>query len=151
MADFQVVLTQDDPKLGKRGDVVKVSSGFAQNFLFPHKKALLATPDSLKGFEAEKARKEKQEAERLERAQGLAKRLSATVVKVEMQAGEGDKVFGAATVQDILEGLKAQGIKVEKREIHLEEPIKRLGEFQVEVKLHAQVTANLRVHVIRKK
>src|SRR5438105_3663957 len=101
MSNIQVVLTETDPKLGKKGDVVNVSSGYASNFLFPHKKALPATPQNLKAFDAEKARHAKDEAAKLARAKDTAARLAKTSLVVEVAAGESDKLYGAVTSQDV--------------------------------------------------
>lgn len=148
--DIEVVLTENDPKLGKRGEVVRVSKGFAQNFLIPHGKAKLATASNLKGFEAEKARSEKEEAERLSRARETAKKLEALTLAIEANAGPEDKLFGSVTASEIHHALAARGISVERSEIRLEEPVRRLGEFSVPVKLHSSVQASLRVSVTKK-
>lgn len=148
--DIRVVLTETDPKLGKRGEVIKVSSGYAQNFLFPHKKAVLATPAALKGFEAEKARQAKDEAEHLAKARQTAERISKTPLALDVMAGEGDKLYGAVTAHDIQEALAAKGIAVEKRDIHLQEPIKRLGQHDVALKLHPDVAVTLKLTVQKK-
>jgi large subunit ribosomal protein L9 len=148
--NIQVVLTETDPKLGRRGEVVNVSPGYAQNFLFPHKKALPATPANLKAFEAEKIRHAKEEAEKLARAKEVAVRVAKTVLTLEVSAGEADKLYGAVTSQDIQAALAKAGISVERREIHLEEPIKRLGEFAVEVKLHTQIQVSVKINVVKK-
>ncbi len=148
--NVQVVLTADDPKLGKRGEVVKVSSGYAQNFLFPHKKAVPATPSALKAVEESRARRARQETEALEEARSAAKRLSATVLTLPVQAGEGDKLYGAVTSADIQEALAAAGVRVERKDVHLDEPIKRLGEHTVPLKLHPEITVTLRLNVERR-
>lgn len=148
--NIEVVLIETDPKLGKRGEVVKVSSGYAQNYLFPHGKAMPATPQNLRTFEAEKARAAKDEAEKLARARQTAARLAQTALTVEVAAGESDKLYGAVTSQDLQAALAKEGIQLERREIHLEEPIKRLGEFTVEIKLHPQVQASVKVRVAKK-
>ena len=148
--DIQVVLTENDPKLGKRGQVIKVSSGFAQNFLFPQKKAKPATPDNLRSFEQEKARTAKEEAERLAEAKEQAARLSAVRLRLEVSVGEGDKLFGSVTSQDIIESLSAQGVTLERKKLHLEEPIKKLGAHEIECRLHPEVTLRLRIEVVRK-
>lgn len=150
MSNIQVVLTETDPKLGKRGEVVNVSSGYAQNFLFPHKKALPATPANLKAFEAEKARHAKEEAGKLSRARDTAARLAKTALTVEVAAGESDKLYGAVTSHDLQDALAKAGIAVDRREIHLDEPIKRLGEFTVEIRLHPQVQTSVKVNVVKK-
>ena len=148
--DIQVVLTENDPKLGKRGQVVKVSPGYAQNFLFPHNKAKLATPANLKSFEQEKAKNAKEEAERLVQARELAARLSAQPLELGASTGDGDKLFGSVTSQDIVEALSKRGITLDRKKIHLEEPIKRLGSYQVPVKLHPEVTVQLQLNVVKK-
>lgn len=149
--NIEVVLTEDDPKLGKRGELVKVSSGFAQNFLYPHKKALPATPANLKGFEAARARDAKLKAETLSEAKALAAKLGAMSLTLEVQTGPEDKMYGSVSAQTLHEALAAQGITVEKKHVHLAEPIRALGAYQVDVKPHADVTAKLKVWVIKKK
>ena len=149
--NIEVVLTENDPKLGKRGQVVKVSSGYAQNFLFPHKKAKPATPANLKGFEEQKAREAKEEAAAIQKARTLAEKISSASVTVEVLTGDGEKLYGAVTTQDIVETLSKQGIVLEKKDIHLEEPIKKLGAFQIPVKLHREVTVALKLWVVKKK
>ena len=149
--NVEVVLLQDDPKLGKRGDVVKVSSGFAQNFLFPHQKAVIATPGNLKTFVQEKDRRDKESAERLASAREIAGKLNDMTLTVEVSAGEGDKLYGAVNSQDIVEKLASKNIHVERKDVHLAEPIKKLGVFEVSVKSHPQVPATLKVSVVKKK
>jgi len=148
--DIQVVLTENDPKLGKRGEVVKVSSGYAQNYLFPHHKAQPATPAALKAFEQEKARHSKDEADRLARAKALAEKLRATPLEIPVAAGEGDKLFGAVTAQHIADALAERGVACERKMIHLEEPIKKLGRHEIECRLHPEVTVKLQVQTVKK-
>lgn len=149
--DIEVVLTESDPKLGQRGEVVKVSSGYAQNFLFPNKKAKPATASNLKNLEEEKARRVKEESEIKARAAELAKKIGAASLTLEVLAGEGDKLFGAVTSQDIQLGLANLGMAVDKKGIHLEEPIKKLGAYTVAIKVHAQIQTNLKLWVVKKK
>ena len=148
--DIQVVLTENDPKLGKRGQVVKVSPGYAQNFLFPHNKAKLATAANLRSFEQEKARTAKEEAERTAQAKEQAARLSAVSLRLPVSVGEGDRLFGSVTSQDIVEALSREGIALDRKKLHLEEPIKRLGDYQVPVKLYPEVSALIRVSVVKR-
>lgn len=148
--DIEVILTANDPKLGKRGEVVRVSQGYANNFLIPHGKAKLATAPNLKGFAAEKARTEKEEAERLARAKATAAKIEALSLPIEANAGPEDKLFGSVGTTEIQQALSARGISVERSEIRLEEPVRRLGEFSVPVKLHPSVQATLRVTVVKK-
>lgn len=149
--DIQVVLTQDDPKLGKRGDIVKVSSGFAQNFLFPNHKAKPATEGNVQPFKAEKSRLAKEEAEKVSRARELSQKLAALSITIEAQAGESDKLFGTVTTADIAQALSKQGVSIDKKEIHLDEPIKKVGAYTVTVKLHRDVQSKLKVWVVGKK
>lgn len=152
--DVQVILTQNDPKLGKIGEVVKVSSGHAYNYLIPQNKAKLASESNLRTLKAEQARRSKEDAERLAKAQELSKKIKTSPLTIEVAAGpaggENEKLYGAVTAQDIADALAGRGIAVEKKEIHLAEPIKKLGEFQVSVRLHHDVTATLELKVVRK-
>lgn len=149
--DIEIVLTENDPKLGQRGQVIKVSSGYAHNFLLPNKKAKLATPSNIKSFEAEKARQAKEEAEAKARADELAKKIAAVSLTLEMLAGDGDKLFGAVTAQDIQQGLMSLGIAVDRKGIHLEEPIKKIGAVEVTVKLSPQIQTKLKLWIVKKK
>ncbi len=148
--DIQVVLTENDPKLGKRGEVVKVSSGYAQNYLFPHHKAQPATAANLKAFEQEKVRHSREEAERLSRAKALAEKLHTNPLEIYVAAGEGDKLFGAVTAQHIVDALVERGIPCDRKMVHLEEPIKKLGRYEIEFRLHPEVTAKLQVQTLKK-
>ena len=149
--NIEVVLTQDDPKLGKRGEVVKVSSGFANNFLIPNHKAKLATPANLKSFLDEKSKNSREEAERKARAEVAASKINQTSLTIEVLTGEGEKLYGAVTTQDITVALAQQNITLDKKDIHLEEPIKKLGAYQIDVKMHPTVTAKLKLWIVKKK
>ena len=148
--NIEVVLIQDDPKLGKRGDVLKVSPGFAQNFLYPNHKARPATESNLKPFQDERVRGEKEEAGRLMRAREIAKKLSEISVAVEAAAGEGDKLFGAVTSADISQALARQGVTIDKKEIHLDEPLKKLGAYEVEARLHRDVQSRIKIRIVKR-
>ncbi len=148
---IEVVLTESDPKLGQRGEVVKVSAGYAHNFLIPHKKAKLATPANLKSFEEEKAHYAKVAAQGKAHAEELAAKITALSLTLEVLVGEAEKLFGAVTAQDIQQGLLSHGIALDKKEIHLEEPIKKLGAYTVPVKLHPEIQAKLKLSVVKKK
>lgn len=158
---IEVILTQDDPKLGKRGQVVKVSPGYAQNFLFPHHKAQAATAETLKVYREEAERRARADAERLEKAKADAEKLKSITLTIEMQVAESSskmfgpghestKLYGAVTSHEIADALARKGIKVERKNIHLAEPIKKLGAFEVPVKLHRDVTVSLRLSVMKK-
>ncbi len=149
--DVQVVLTQDDPKLGRRGDVVKVSRGHADNFLIPQKKAKLALPENVKVFQNERTRRAKEEAENLTRAKEAAAKLEKLSFVIEVLVGEGDKLYGAVTSQEVQKAIFDQGLSVERKHIHLEEPIRKLGDHPVAIKLHPQVDVKLKFRVVKKK
>lgn len=149
--NIEVVLTENDPKLGQRGQVVKVSSGFAHNFLIPNNKAKLATASNLKSFDEEKTKRVREEAELKARAAETAQKISTGSLTLEVLAGEADKLFGAVTTQDIQQGLLKQGITVDKKSVHLEEPIKKLGAYTVTIKLHSEIQAQLKLWVVKKK
>jgi large subunit ribosomal protein L9 len=145
---MQVILREDIDKLGKIGDLVKVKDGFGRNYLIPMKKAIEATPKNVNAMEhakkmvSDRLRKLKKEAA------ADAENIKALSLMIRAKAGEEGKLFGSVTSMDIAEAAKAQGVAIDKRKIVLEEPIKRLGEFAVPVKLHADVTADLKVAVV---
>jgi large subunit ribosomal protein L9 len=146
---MQVILLEDVPSLGKVGDKVKVADGYGRNYLLPQKKAILATEKSVKALEHQKRLiqqrigKMKKDATRI--AQEIEK-LSCTFTKA---VGESGKLFGSVTSMEIEDYLKANGIQVDRKMIHLEEPIKNLGMFTVPVKLNPEVTAQLKVWVVQ--
>lgn len=146
---MQVILLEDVLSLGKAGDLVKVSDGYGRNYLIPQKKAILATEKSLKVIEHQK-RQVQQRMEKTRRdAEKMGHRietLSCTFVKT---VGESGKLFGSVTSMDIENYLKENGIEVDRKKISLEEPIKNLGMFTVPIKLHSEVTANLKVWVVQ--
>ena len=148
--DVEIILLEDDPKLGKRGQVIKVSQGHASNFLIPNGRAGLATPALLKSFETEKARRLKSETQRKALAEALAAAIQGMTLTLEMPAGEGGKLYGAVTAQDILSGLASRGITLEKKDLHLTEPIHKLGTYEVPVKPHAEAGAVLKLSVVKK-
>jgi large subunit ribosomal protein L9 len=146
---MQVILLENIPSLGKAGDQVKVSDGYGRNYLIPKKKAILATEKSLKVIEHQKRQvqqrmeKAKRDAEKM--AQQIAM-LSCTFAKT---IGESGKLFGSITSMDIESYLKENGMEVDRKKISLEEPIKNLGMFTVPIKLHPEVTAQLKVWVVQ--
>ena len=151
MSDIEVVLTENDPKLGERGKVLKVSRGYAVNFLFPNRKALLATPANLRSFEEEKARQSKEKAESRSRAEELAGKIQALTLTLEVPVGEGEKLYGSVTSLEVQRALAGKGASVERKAIHLEEPIRKLGAYDIPVKLHREVSAVLKLQVVKKK
>lgn len=145
---MKVILKEDLPKLGKTGDIVTVSDGYGRNYLLPRGLADLASSRSLKEVEHQKkviqARLERQRQE----SQDLARRLETVTCTLARRVGEEDKLFGSVTARDIERALQSHGIVVDRRKILLEEPIKKLGEYTVQVKLHPGVTGMVKVNVV---
>jgi large subunit ribosomal protein L9 len=144
---MKVILTKDIPNLGKPGALVTVKPGYGRNYLLPRNLAVLATEKNLRRLEHDKsgilARASKEKAN----MDAMAKKLSAIEVKFTRKTGAENKLFGSVTSKDIHEQLTAQGYQVERRQIHLPEPLKEVGTHEVEVKLHSEVSAKLKVTV----
>jgi large subunit ribosomal protein L9 len=144
---IEVILREDVRALGKAGDLVRVKPGYARNYLLPKGIAYEATPGNKKRIEAEtKARAAKLEADRGE-AETLAATLGGVALSLKGKAGEGDRLFGSITSQDIADALEAAGHVVDKRKIDLETPIKTVGEHTVSIKLHPDVAAEIHLTV----
>ena len=145
---MQVILREDIDTLGKIGDVVKVADGYGRNYLVPMKKAIEATPknvhamDHAKKMVSDRIRKMKKEAT------VEADKIKAISVTIKVKTGEEGKLFGAVTSKDIAEAVQAQGVEIDKRKIVLDEPIKRVGDYTVTVKLHTDITADIKVSVV---
>ena len=147
---MDVILRQAVEKLGQPGDVVKVSPGFARNYLLPRGIAYAATAGNLKRIAQEKARLQAAENERRGGAQTIATRLETVSLTFSARVGDEGKLFGSVTASDIAEQLHAQGFDmIEKRQIDLHEPIKALGVYRVPVRLHADVKPEIKVWVIK--
>ena len=146
---MEVILRQAVDTLGHTGDIVKVSSGYARNFLLPRGIAYEATAGNKKRLEQERARLEAAEGERRGSAQELATKIEQVSLTFSARVGEEGKLFGSVTTADIAHELEKQGIHVEKRQIDLHEPIKALGVYRVPVRLHADVKPEVRVWVIK--
>ena len=144
---MQIILQEDVDKLGHRGQVVEVAEGYARNYLLPRKLALPVSAGNLKQVEQIKRALAKREATEREGAQKQAELLAGLVVEFARNAGENDQMFGSVTAADISASLAAQGYTVDKRKLHLDQPIKTLGEFDVPAKLHREVTASIKVIV----
>jgi large subunit ribosomal protein L9 len=145
--NVQIILNEDVPNLGRTGDVVKVRPGFARNYLFPRKLAVEASQKSLRAFEHHKRiALGKREAQKTEAAD-LKRRIEALTITIGAHAGEEGKLFGSVTNIDIERALREKGFVIERRKIHLAEPIKQLGEFTVPVRLQPEVEASLKVEV----
>src|SRR5271169_1730698 len=146
---MEVILREDVEKLGTRGQLVKVASGYARNFLLPKRLAVAASESNKKIVEQERQAHLRREAKVESEAQDLGKMLTSVSITISQKAGENDQLFGSVTSKDIAEALENQGYTIERRKIVLEEPIKTLGEFQVPVRLHREVTAEVTVHVVK--
>jgi len=145
---MKVFLKEDVKNLGKMGDVVNVAEGFARNFLLPKKFAVEANTKNLKEFEHNKRIIDDRAAKIKDASKATADKLSALTLKIRAKAGEEEKLFGSVTTMDIAEAFKAEGYDVDKKKILLAEPIKRLGEYTVEVKIHSEVNATVKVQVV---
>lgn len=146
---MDVILRAAIDKLGEPGEIVKVSAGYGRNFLLPRGLAYEATPGNRKRIEQERARLESAEAARKATATELAAKIEQVQLTFSARVGEEGKLFGSVTTADIAHQLEAQGFKVEKRQIELNEPIKALGVYRVGVRLHADVKPEIKVWVIK--
>ena len=146
---MEIILRQAVENLGKTGDVVKVKSGYARNYLLPHGLAYEATPGNLKRIQQERDRLEAAENERRTAAQTLAERLEQVSLTFSARVGEEGKLFGSVTAADIQQQLESQGFHIERRQIDLHEPIKALGVYRIPIRLHADVKPEIRVWVIK--
>ena len=145
---MQIILIQDVKSLGKKGDLVKASDGYARNFILPQKLGLEASAKNLNDLKLQKAAEVKKQKELLEEAQTLAKDLESKTIEVKLKAGEGGRTFGSISTKEIAIALKDQfGYDIDKKKLQLAEPIKNIGTRTVPVKLHPQVTANLVVKI----
>jgi len=144
---MQIILQEDVDKLGHRGDVVTVKPGYARNFLLPRKLAVEATSGNLKAIEKIRTSLAKKTATELDAAQKQADLLNGVSLKFTRKTGENDQMFGSVTSADVAEGLAAQGFKVDKRQVHIAEPIKAIGEYPVTIKVFRDITATVHVRV----
>lgn len=146
---MQIILQEDVEKLGTRGQLVDVAEGYARNFLLPQKLGLEATAGNMKRLEKMRAAFALKEATEKEAAQKIAEQLAAVSLTLTRKAGENDQLFGSVTSADIAEALAAQNFPVDKKKIVLVDPIKVVGEYEVPVRLHREVTVNVKLTVQR--
>ena len=145
---MKIILLQDEKKLGKKGDIIEASEGYARNYILPKKIGVEASSKNLNDLKLHKANEEKVAQENLDAAKALATELETKQVVVKIKAGEGGRTFGSVSSKEIAEEVKAQlNLEVDKKKIQLKEAIKTLGTHNVSVKLHPQVTAELKVVV----
>jgi large subunit ribosomal protein L9 len=146
---MQIILQEDVEKLGNRGQVVEVAEGYARNFLLPRKLALEASAGNMKRLERMRATFAKKEATEKEAAEKLAELLAGVSISLTRKAGENDQLFGSVTTSDLSAALEAQGYTIDKRKITLTDPIKLVGEYQIPIKLHREVTTNVKLVVAK--
>ena len=145
---MEVILREHVDNLGKRGEIVKVADGYARNYLLPRKLALLATEGNKKQIEREREKFEAKEAEEKKVADALAARMGSLEIQIPRRVGDNEVLFGSVTTADIAGALGAKGFEVDRRKLQLREPIKKLGEFDVPLKLHRDVVATVKVKVV---
>jgi large subunit ribosomal protein L9 len=146
---MDVILREDIDKLGARGQVVQVASGYARNFLLPKRLAVAATESNKKIVEQERQSHLRKEAKQKTEAEDLGKMMAGVTVTISQKAGENDQLFGSVTSKDVADALEQKNFTIDRRKIQLDEPIKQLGEHKVAVRLHRDVTAEITVNVVR--
>src|ERR1700733_2295013 len=145
---MEIILREHVDNLGRRGEIVKVADGYARNYLLPRKLALLATAGNKKQIERERVKFDAKELEEQKVAEAVAARLEGVDVVIARKVGETEALYGSVTSVDIAEALAAKGFELDRRKLHLPEPIKKLGEFEVPLKLHREVTTKVKVRVV---
>lgn len=148
MAHTKILLREDVDDLGARGEIVRVRAGYARNYLLPRKLAVEATSSNVKQIEGERAALLKKEASERITAEGQAEQISKLVLEFKRKSGEQGALYGSVTSMDIAESLKERGYEIDRHRLHLREPIKRLGEFTVPLRLHREVSIDLQVKVV---
>ena len=145
---IEVILREHVEHLGSRGEVVKVANGYARNYLFPRKLALAVTAENKRQIERDRAKAEARESEERAVAEALGKRLESLDLSIARRVGEHETLYGSVTSADIAEALHAQDFTIDRRKIQLPEPLKTIGQHVVALKLHRDVTAQLKVKVV---
>ena len=147
MAHTKVLLREDVDDLGARGEIVRVRAGYARNYLLPRNLAVQATAGNVKGIEAERAALLKKEAKERATAEAQSQQMGSLEIEFKRKAGEQGHLYGSVTSMDLAEELKERGYEIDRHRIHLREPLKRLGEYTVPVRLHRDVTIDLKIKV----
>ena len=148
---MQVILKQDVEKIGQRGDIVEVSRGYVRNFLVPHGLAEVATPSKLEEARRDMVDAEERERRIAERASEVAETLKKSVITIEARTGEDERLFGSVTAANIVSAIeKARGIRLDRRRVRLDEPIKSLGTHQVPIQVHGDIESSVKVIVVPK-
>ncbi|MFH2013321.1 MAG: 50S ribosomal protein L9 [Pseudomonadota bacterium] len=146
---MKVILLEEMQSLGKAGDVVKVADGYGRNYLIPGKKAIEATSKNMKEWEYQKKIQQDKIGKTKKEIEKLAEKIEGLSFTISKQTGEEDKLFGSVTSMDIEDSLKGEGVEVDRKKILLNEPIKKLGEYTIPIKLSSEVIANLKVSVVK--
>ena len=145
---MEVILLEDVKALGKKGELVKVSDGYSRNFILPKKLGLEATPKNVNDLKLQKAAQAKRAQEQLDEAKALAATIAQKNIVLKIKTGEGGRTFGSVSTKEIAQALKDQlGLEIDKKKLVLAEPLRNLGTFTVPIKLHTQVTAELKVRI----
>ena len=146
---MKVILLRDVESLGSAGEVVQVKSGFARNFLIPQHKALVASDTNVAQFESKRKQHEAVSERERRAAETIAKQLEADSLTAQVRVGEEDRLFGSVTVQNIADLLAEKDYDIDRRAVQLEEPIRALGVYTIDVRLHADVTAKVKLWVVK--
>jgi len=146
---MEVILREDIEKLGNRGEIVKVANGYARNFLLPRRLAVAATEANKKIVEQERQAHLRREAKETSDAADLAKMMAGVTVTIAQKAGEQDQLFGSVPAKDITEALAKQNYTIDRRKIHIEEPIRQIGEHKATLRLHREVSVEIGVNVVK--
>lgn len=147
---MEVILHEDVPNLGEAGQIVNVKNGYARNFLLPRKLAVVADSKNVKMLEHQKKVVAAKQTRAKGKAQELAKKIGELSITVEREGGDEEKIFGSVTSMDIANALRGEGYVIDKRHIKLAEPIKKIGVYEVPVRLHAEVDGQVKVWVVKK-
>jgi large subunit ribosomal protein L9 len=148
MAHTKVLLREDVDDLGARGEIVRVRAGYARNYLLPRKLAVEATAGNVKGIEQERAALLRKEAKERSTAEAQSEQMGSLVLEFKRKAGEQGALYGSVTSMDIAEALQERGYEIDRHRIHLREPLKRVGDYTVAIRLHREVTIDLQVKVV---
>ncbi|WP_319467656.1 50S ribosomal protein L9 [uncultured Pseudodesulfovibrio sp.] len=146
---MKLILRADVDALGRLGDIVSVKPGYGRNYLVPQGLAKPATNANLKAFELERRKLQEQADSLRAQAEGMAEKIASTPVEIEVRVGEGDKLYGSVTTANIGDAMEAAGLDIDRRKILLPEPIRSLGEYDIEIKLHPDVRGELKLSVTR--
>ena len=147
---MEVILLQNQDKLGKSGDIIRVQDGYARNFLIPRKLAMLVTPGAQKTIEARKRKEVKKAEIEKKTAEETASKIKSLSLTITMESGVEDNLFGSVTNEMISNALRQEKIIVDKRSIEIEEPIKKLGIYNIDIKLHPEIKTKLKIWVVKK-